>query len=289
MSNGTNLRVIRVAVLECLKFADNISCDKGDFTKVFEDWLNKSAQASTSWKNVQIRCTGYDVVGKQLYPGLDMLEAQFDALIVTGSMEAAYDESSFPWIKQLGQYLEGTAVLKMAKLRSVPLLITYQAVHERRPRVRIYGGCFGHQIIAQALLGKYGVQVEKKNWEVGVHQVTLSQAFRGKIPLLRDCASMSCQFLHSDHVVGFTGNPNLPSYWMNIGKSSLCETQGLYKPGRVLTFQGHPEFDEFITQTTVTNLKEAFKKDFKKHFDQAGQSDDALLYGEVLINFFVSG
>ncbi|KAI0170195.1 class I glutamine amidotransferase-like protein [Pestalotiopsis sp. NC0098] len=269
MSNGTNLRVIRVAVLECLKFADNISCDKGNFTEVFEDWLNKSAQASTSWKNVQIRCTGYDVVGKQLYPGLDMLEAQFDALIVTGSMEAAYDEFYFPWIKQLGQYLE--------------------AVYERHPKVRIYGGCFGHQIIAQALLGKYGVEVVKEDWEVGVHQVTLSPGFRNKVPLLQDGASMSCQFLHSDHVVGFTGNTNLPSEWMNIGKSNLCEIQGLYKPGRVLTFQGHPEFDQFITQTTVTNLKETFKADYKKHLDQAGQSDDALLYGEVLINFFISG
>ncbi|KAK6200735.1 hypothetical protein LQW54_009539 [Pestalotiopsis sp. IQ-011] len=256
MSNRETLRVIRIAVLECLEFADNISREKGDFTKVFEDWLNKSAQASTSWKNVQVRCTGYDVVGKELYPGLDMLEAQFNALIVTGSMEAAYDESS---------------------------------VYERHPKVRIYGGCFGHQIIAQALLGKYGVQVTKKNWEVGVHQVALSREFRLKVPLLRDCASMSCQFLHSDHVVGFTDNPNLPSDWMNIGKSNLCETQGLYKPGRVLTFQGHPEFDQFITQTTVTNLKKTFKADYKKHFDQAGQSDDALLYGEVLVNFFLSG
>lgn len=234
-------------------------------------------------------CTCYDVVDKRLYPGLDMLEAQFDALIVTGSMEAAYDESRFPWIKQLGQYLEGTALLKMTILRSVLLLIIYQAVHERHPKVRIYGGCFGHQIIAQALLGKYGVQVAKMNWEVGVHQVALSREFRRKVPLLRDCTSISCQFLHSDHVLGFTGNPNLPSDWMNIGKSNLCETQGLYEPGRVLTFQGHPEFDQFITQTTVTNLKETFKADYKKHLDQAGQSDDALSYGEVLINFFISG
>lgn len=76
---------------------------------------------------------------------------------------------------------------------------------------------------------------------------------------------------------------------MNIGKSNLCESQGLYKPGRVLTFQGHLEFDQFITQTTVTNLKKTFEADYKKHFNQARQSDDALLYGEVLINFFLSG
>ena len=33
---------------------------------------------------------------------------------------------------------------------------------------------------------------------------------------------------------------------MNIGSSAQCPIQGLYWPGRVLTYQGHFEFDTFV-------------------------------------------
>ena len=35
----------------------------------------------------------------------------------------------------------------------------------------------------------------------------------------------------------------IPGSFINVGKSGLCETQGVYKKGRVLTYQGHAEFD----------------------------------------------
>jgi GMP synthase-like glutamine amidotransferase len=39
---------------------------------------------------------------------------------------------------------------------------------------------------------------------------------------------------------------SLPDGFINIGHSELCGLQGIYKRGRVLTFQGHAEFDEEI-------------------------------------------
>jgi hypothetical protein len=33
---------------------------------------------------------------------------------------------------------------------------------------------------------------------------------------------------------------------MNIGTSAACPIQGLYYPGRILTYQGHFEFDTFV-------------------------------------------
>jgi GMP synthase-like glutamine amidotransferase len=40
---------------------------------------------------------------------------------------------------------------------------------------------------------------------------------------------------------------DIPPTFENLGSSALCAIQGLYRPGKVLTIQGHPEFDTFIT------------------------------------------
>lgn len=43
---------------------------------------------------------------------------------------------------------------------------------------------------------------------------------------------------HRDAVV------TLPPGVDSIGGSVACGVHGMYKPGRILSFQGHPEFDE---------------------------------------------
>jgi hypothetical protein len=50
---------------------------------------------------------------------------------------------------------------------------------------------------------------------------------------------MRLNLIHQDQV-----NPeSLSKDFVNIGSSDLCEVQGIYKRGRVLTLQGHAEFD----------------------------------------------
>lgn len=39
---------------------------------------------------------------------------------------------------------------------------------------------------------------------------------------------------------------SLPEDFVNVGSSERCDVQGVYKRGRVLTLQGHPEFDNNI-------------------------------------------
>lgn len=46
--------------------------------------------------------------------------------------------------------------------------------------------------------------------------------------------------MHRDAVL------EVPAGCVNLGSSPVCEIQGLYQPGRILTLQSHPEFDEFI-------------------------------------------
>jgi GMP synthase (glutamine-hydrolysing) len=38
----------------------------------------------------------------------------------------------------------------------------------------------------------------------------------------------------------------VPAGCLNIGSSPKCEVQGLYIPKRILTVQGHPEYNEFV-------------------------------------------
>lgn len=123
------------------------------------------------------------------------------------------------------------------------------------------------------LLGEHGARVERcdRGWEIGLHEVRHDAAFARCFPgLVRPTTAY--QFLHLDHVVVKTA---LPPGWMSVGASNLCPLQGLYQPGRVLTYQvrrshcprgplpclsdlpalqGHPEFDSLVVRDIVSRL-----------------------------------
>lgn len=184
------------------------------------------------------------------------------------------------------------AFLQADTQKYVDGLINCLDVFKNHQHVRIFGGCFGHQLVAQALLHGQGVKVEKspKGWEVGVQQVTLDPQFKTYFPMLKDIDSMPCQFMHSDHVV-IPDSVALKSDYVMVGESELCQRQGLLLPGRVLTFQGHPEFNKNITVSTIQNLekKKVFnQQEANNHLQSAKKEDDAILHGEVLIHFFAS-
>ena len=155
--------------------------------------------------------------------------------MVSGSQASAYDR--LPWIELLELFIS--------------------KVYHNHPTIRLYGSCFGHQIIAQSLLAHGGAVIERnpRGWEVGVHPIHMAPAFRSHFQSLlrmsrrqsRDTIHFRLQLIHRDFVRILRP---LPSGWMLIGSTSLCRNQGLYAPGRVLTFQGHFEFDSFINWET---------------------------------------
>ncbi|KAI1569203.1 ATG22 multi-domain protein [Pyrenophora tritici-repentis] len=95
----------------------------------------------------------FNVVKNEYPPSL----SAFDAIVISGSANSAYD--NIPWIHKLARWLKD--------------------VYDKEPRVRIFGSCFGHQIVTLALLGRYGVRVEKdpQGWELGVGEITLQANF----------------------------------------------------------------------------------------------------------------
>ncbi|KUL88893.1 hypothetical protein ZTR_03514 [Talaromyces verruculosus] len=246
--------------------------------------LNQSANNnSSSAPQIQIHTSAYDVVGGS-YPALGMLrktpalnEQQqkeieeeedeifrpIDAILITGSAASAYYQGEqYAWIANLQNFI--------------------RRVWSRYPLVKFFGSCFGHQIIAQALLADSGEQLGSPSvrveacpmgYEIGILPIEISREFAatalGKTLStglsMRKGGKLHIQLIHRDRVVGF--NPSaadepetslppsaltaLPQPWLNIGSTPLSPIQGLYYPGRVLTYQGHFEFDIFVNTETV--------------------------------------
>lgn len=95
---------------------------------------------------------------------------------------------------------------------------------------------------------------------------------------------MRYQFVHSDHVVA----NQLPHGWLSIGSSDMCEIQGLYLSGRVLTYQGHPEFDPRILYYFMDTLGRSGSIDhqtYKESLRLINQESTSQLAAEVVVRF----
>lgn len=159
----------------------------------------------------------FDVYHKQ-FPTLEEItkEAGYIGIYITGSRYDSYDTET-EWIIELRGLLK--------------TLLS----DERYPPIA--GICFGHQVVAAAL----GCKVSKnpRGFEGGVVPVTLNQEGER---LFGNVKTLTLSEMHSDIVL------EVPTGCVNWGSSSLCELQGFYKPNRLITFQGHPEFTNMIVK-----------------------------------------
>ncbi|TXH66133.1 MAG: type 1 glutamine amidotransferase [Thiothrix sp.] len=146
----------------------------------------------------------------KVYPVLDnQLPAnphECAAWLVTGSRHGVYE--NLPWMLQLQDFIRAV----------------WQA------EVPMIGICFGHQIIATALGGR--VEKSNKGWGVGLQEYTVQkpQDWMG------EQATITFNAMHQDQVVELPANAEV------FASSAFCEYAGLVYGGRILTFQGHPEF-----------------------------------------------
>lgn len=294
--------------------------------------LDKESQTET-----EIHTSSYDVV-HGVYPAEENLRTAdsdsngngnghgngkdintIDAIIITGSLSAVYDKHEQPWIAQLERYI--------------------RRVFDWFPRVRVFGSCFGHQIIAEALLagtdtdtetagsgrGRSWVRVEKcpAGSEVGIEPIALDPRFCAAVPQLvrerksdptgddrRRRAELRVQLVHGDWVTsssttstsgpGPGPGPALPAPWLNVGSSPKCPVQGLYHPGRVLSLQGHFEFDAFINRETVREFGRRLAWDVRvvegfvasvdvsaREDEDEDDDDDSQAVAEAVVLFFL--
>jgi GMP synthase-like glutamine amidotransferase len=191
-------------------------------------------------------------------------------------------------------------------------------VHTNYPLVKIFGSCFGHQVIAQALFSEsarsapaastFHVEHSMQGFEMGIQPITLDPSFTANFPPLVSPSPFRIQLIHGDQVVptpeataaaanaGKT-QVSLPAPWMNIGSSAACPIQGLYNPGRVLSYQGHFEFDTFVNRELCqefgrrANWSTADVASYVEHIERSlvpGQDDDddSKAAAEAVLLFF---
>ncbi|KXG48289.1 uncharacterized protein PGRI_021590 [Penicillium griseofulvum] len=263
-----SVRAIHIAVLDTDIPCYPLYAKRGLYSSQFNVLLTAAANRINATKYYQnrislgVHITAFDVVGGNFphlasfrvtpwspsengHPGFP---GPIDAILVTGAAAAVYDK--LRWISSLRSFIK--------------------RVYTDYPMVKIFGSCFGHQLIAQALLAsdksytsqgssfKISVEPSSNGHEIGIHPIFLNPAFVSNFPpLARFTAEQPfhIQVIHGDAVIStpenspiLRGNGTmLPEPWLSIGSSLKCPIQGLYKPGHVLTLQGHFEFDAFAT------------------------------------------
>jgi GMP synthase-like glutamine amidotransferase len=254
---------IRICMLNADIPVPNVFAQRAPtYGRIFHQLL---AQASPK---ITIQSTDFDVI-QDKYPG--SLE-DFDAIIVSGSANSAYDD--LPWIHKLDAYVRD--------------------IYTHHPHIKIFGSCFGHQIICQSLLKEYGVKVvqDPNGWEIGVKDITLHSRFRevfGKRTESANMAeSMRLQFVHHDHVV-IPSPELLPTSWMSVGNTQHCAVQGVYEPGRVLTLQGHFEFDRFVNSECIKHFFEPIweAERLQEALAAIEADDDSKDAARMIVGFFM--
>ncbi|KAJ5773310.1 hypothetical protein N7457_008206 [Penicillium paradoxum] len=311
-------RHIHIAVLDTDIPCYPVFAKRGLYSSQFKSLLNAAAtriNASDSRPQrelLAVQVTAFDVVGGSFphreslrvcpwsvtEPSFPSSSGPIDAILVTGAVAAVYDD--LHWIPGLRSFIE--------------------RVYADYPLVKIFGSCFGHQIIGQILLArerdyisqgcsfKISVEPSSNGHEIGIHPIILNPDFVSRFPpLARFTAEhpFRIQVIHGDAVIssseGRSCSENrgttLPQPWLHLGSSLKCPIQGLYNPGRVLTLQGHFEFDAFAT----AELCHKFAKQFDwsadllaSHLENIRRStvpgkdddDDSKVAAETVLLFF---
>jgi GMP synthase-like glutamine amidotransferase len=244
----------------------------GTYGDMFRDLL--VAAASRIAPDVEIQSTNYDTQQLEYPESL----AAVDVVLITGSASSSYDDKE--WIRRLDQFVVD--------------------VYTNHPHVRIFGSCFGHQIVCDSLLRSCGARVEKdpNGWELGVQEISLHEAFREHLgqgaksslrpgPGSRETPqTLRMQFVHADHVL--LKPEALPSSWLTVGNTPHCAVQGVYEPSRILTFQGHFEFNRFVNTELLKVFGATWKPEvLKQTLEAIDADDDADMAAEMVVQFIL--
>lgn len=322
---------MHIAILDTDVPVPTVYAARGLYSSQFRILLQSAAERlnqslnnkHSSAPQIRIHTSAYDVVGGS-YPALGMLrktplplheeqhadieEADdeifrpIDAILITGSGASVYYQGDqYTWIANLQDFI--------------------RRVWSRYPLVKFFGSCFGHQVIAQALLadspqsndlskGDPLVRVEAcpMGYEIGIEPIEISREFAatalgGTLAenlQRREGGKLHIQLIHGDRVTGFypstadapSALTALPQPWLNVGSTPLSPIQGLYYPGRILTYQGHFEFDPFVNTETVIEFArrggwdaQMVSESLRKVNACGLEDDDSELAAEIAVQF----
>ncbi|KAL9625258.1 MAG: hypothetical protein Q9160_000660 [Pyrenula sp. 1 TL-2023] len=242
----------RIAVLECDTPLENTKAKYGGYGGCFEALLRAGARQLDQVDPVNdLQFTFWDVVSNDEYPKL----SEIDAVLLTGSKHNSFDD--IPWINTL---------------------VDFTARVLAQDRVRVIGVCFGHQIVGRAMNVKVGRNDD--GWETAVNDVQLSA--KGKE--IFQAETLSIHQMHRDIVFAY------PQGVQELGSSPVCKVQGMYAPGRLITVQGHPEFNEEI-MTEILNARHVigvFDDDtFEAALKRVVKPHDGIVVSKAFLRFLL--
>ncbi|KAI4749309.1 class I glutamine amidotransferase-like protein [Aureobasidium sp. EXF-12298] len=248
-------RTLRIVILECDTPMDKVLNKYGSYGDIFAALLKQAAQDLTAagGEKMQVECSNYDVVDKQEYPeDLDKV----DAVLMTGSKYNSFDND--PWILKLVDFTK--------------------KILEPQSRIRVLGICFGHQIVGRAL----GAKVDRgtHGWEVSVTPLELTSV--GKDIFGVD--SLSIHQMHQDMVFSY------PEGVLPLAHTTRCENQGMYAKGRLITVQGHPEFNREMVTHILTARHDAgvFKDEiYEDGIKRVGETHGGAVIAKAFLEFLM--
>ncbi|KAL9607919.1 MAG: hypothetical protein Q9167_007215 [Letrouitia subvulpina] len=198
-----------------------------------------------------------DVVTGFLQTGANHLGLPLSELdISTWNVEA---KQEFPALQEVDAILvtgsNGPGLSAYDDVDWINKLVKYIKVIIAQDRVKLVGLCFSHQVIGRALGAT--AAINSLGYELSVCNVVLS-------PL-------------GARIFGKT-----------LGMSPVCQVQGMFVPGRLMTLQGHPEFDDKIMVELLKASKDlGFEDDalIDDAMSRVNNKHDGTLVAAVLLKF----
>lgn len=191
---------------------DDFKSEFGDFADQGEYLIKKSNPHSNS---IHFNFKKFDLINKNELPDISDKDFKLDAIYLTGSRKDCYDES----------------------LKWIPKLVDFLKIIIKETDIKIIGVCFGHQVLAK--LFDLKVVKNKGGWEMGNTLIKINN-FEGLDHLITEDFIIS--EMHQDIVIKddeILSKNNLVCF----GETEKCNVQGLYLKNKLLSYQGHPEFE----------------------------------------------
>jgi GMP synthase-like glutamine amidotransferase len=174
-----------------------------------------------------------------------------DGYVITGSRQSVYDD--LPWITELADFLAQAMAAE----------------------VRIVGICFGHQLLAHFFGGL--TEPAATGWVVGVHETRVLESQSWMQPACPEFALLSS---HKDQVA------RLPEGAQTIASSDACPHAGFIIGERVMTLQGHPEFNKPYAAALMGKRQTLIgPTTFARGMDSLSRETHSEVIGQWLLNF----
>ncbi|RHZ53057.1 hypothetical protein CDV55_104811 [Aspergillus turcosus] len=203
---------LHIAILDLDIPVPTVYAARGLYSSQFTHLLASAAArlSKSLGKEITISTSSYDVIGG-VFPPTHLLHPspsssphhqvnegrreRIDGILLTGSSASVYRADTHPWIPSLQAFLA--------------------EVYMRYPHIKLFGSCFGHQMLAQVVVPGCVAEGCPSGYEVGIGGITLEKEFMAGFgfPLLSSSMlaerekemRLQLQLIHGDWVVSHPG------------------------------------------------------------------------------------